>query len=290
MLRKYADNLKKKYPHITKPEEYFPVLCDGIDIGVGAMQQILLDAEDVFEGLTEKAMREEFGPNIKLAYGQPEEWFKRIYAFASTCGIDPVSHCISGGILPLIQGTALSTYFTSIHAGDFEYDVSGRIVKIKHVVDPYNKGDILVGICKGGRAEGSIRFESYALNYDHLFIFGDGDSDKTIMNFGRERGAIPIGLYTAGDEESFERAKRELTYCTRYIVPRDYSSGAPLEQVVQISLIRMVQSSCKFDYRMISSLKQGHLRDNNLVKVTEKHLAKCPECQERNKPTEYYLG
>lgn len=285
ILRKFAPAIERKYG-ITRPEDYFPQLCEreNIEIGVGAMQQVLNDAQDIFPGLSNETMRQEYAPLIRLSPGLPG-WFGRINEYASSLELTLEHHVVSAGFRPLIEGTALAAYLASIRSGTF-IDDGKTITKIKTIVDPKNKREEIIKICKGQDMHDDIPIGHYRINYDRVIVVGDGHSDKRKFNFIQERGGIAIGVYTQGDEERLQMAKKELSGRVHYLVPRDYSAASPLERVVAASLELIAQRTCTFDYRMVRALKLGHLQNRLLTELTEEHWAGCADCQKRSEKTQ----
>ena len=70
-----------------------------------------------------------------------------------------------------------------------------------------------------------------------------------------------------------------------FILPRDYSMGSIIENLV-IELVKKVSNrTCDYDYRMVHALSLDHLRNKNLIDLTTQHLNDCKDCQQRNKDT-----
>ena len=285
ILRKFAKEIERKHG-LTRIEDYFNRLCgrQGIDIGVGAMQQILLDCQDIFTGITNESMKTVYAPQIQLSPGLPD-WFPRTTSYAEQQGLDLEHHVVSAGFTPLIAGTIIAPYLTSIRSGTFLEGPAG-LEKIKHIVDPNSKREEIIEICKGQDVHEDLSIDQYHLTYDNVIVFGDGQSDQRKFNFIRERGGLAIGVYKKGDEQDLARAQRDLGGRVHYLVPRDYSAGTPLEEVVQQGLETMAKRTCTFDYRLIHALQRYHLRHPELTEVASRHLEWCNDCQERSKPTQ----
>ncbi|MBU0457504.1 MAG: hypothetical protein ABH824_06875 [Nanoarchaeota archaeon] len=296
IFRAYLEKIREKYDGknnpkiVTEPEEYFPVLCDdtNIDIGIGSMEQLLIDVRDgTFEGLTNEKMREEFGPKVKLAEGL-EIWLPSITDDAKFLDLDLSSHAISAGTKPLIEGLKIAHHFSSIRAGEYEQE-NGKLTRVKTIVDPYKKTDPLKEICKGEKVEKRRRLKDYEILYDCVVGFGDGQSDQRILNFIKELGGISIGVFKKGDQEDYYRCVRDLAGFVHYIVPRDYTYGNTLDNLTRKSLKLIAKRTCTFDFRLISALNQQHLRHPELIDITKKHLSECQDCYERSKPTQFYF-
>ena len=287
LLRKFSKEIKEKYG-IEDIENYFSTLCSGqgIDICVGAMQQILIDSKNLFGGLTNQQMRKEFAPLVKLSTGLPE-WFDRIDEYIAELNLDSTHHIVSAGFVPLIEGSPIAPYLSSIHAGNFIEDKDG-INLISHIVDPYNKMREITHICKGeGREDSRLAIDEYEINYDHVIVFGDGKSDKSMFNFVRERGGYAIGVYQKYDDSSMRKAL-ELIGNVNFIVPRDYSAGSRLEEVSKVALKQISKRNCTYDYRLVHALKLKQLRHSELINLTSSHLNSCDDCSERSKDTVIY--
>ncbi len=241
------------------------------------MQQFILDAQDIFTGLTNQAMRKEFAPQIKLAAGLPA-WFPRIDDYARSLDIEVEHHVISAGFTPLIEGTAIAPYLASIRSGTFLENERG-IYKIKTIIDPHNKREEIIKICKGLGLYADLPIGQYHINYNQVIVLGDGHSDRRKFNFVRERGGIALGVYTANDEDSFNRAREELDGRVQVLVPRDYQERTPLEKEVKQGLQRIAQRSCDFDYRFIHAWRLGQLRNPHLIQVSASHWKSCEDCQ-----------
>jgi hypothetical protein len=281
-LREYAAAIEEKHG-LTRPEDYFPILCDDIDIGIGAMQQMLLDVVDVYPGLTNDKMRDVYGPKIELSPGLPD-WFDRINDYASSLELEVEHHIISAGCQPLVEGTAIAAYATSIRAGLF-LENGKQIDRIKSIVDPNNKREEIIKICKGQTLEEDLDFQSYHINYNRVMVFGDGQSDRRKFNFTRERGGGAVGVYKKGDDASRSKAEQILGGRVHHIVPRDYSEDSPMETVVKGWLHLVSERTCSFDYRMIHALNLGQLRNEGLMDLTRGHLEGCTDCQTRSEDT-----
>lgn len=287
ILRKYAAQLLKK--HGVTPEQYLTKICgtDVTNAGVRSMQQLIFDAQDIFPWLTEQVMREEFGPQIRLARGLPE-WLPRITQFSEGLDLELRHYVVSAGCTALITGTAIADYLTPpIYAGEFEED-SGRITKIKRAIDPYSKTMWIKKICKGKDLDADLALHEYDVNYDHVVLFADGFTDRDAINFIRERGGYTIGVYNEQDPGDFEKAKRMLAGKVHFLVPRDYSSGSPLEQVVHQALDKISHKQCDYYYMLTDALPLNHIGNSSLRELTSTHLADCPDCQYRGRQTEIH--
>ncbi len=283
LFRDHAEAILKK--HGVKPEEYFSKLCgEKVDVGVGALEQLLRD-RDIFTDFSNESL-ERYGHLIKLSPGLPD-WFTRTTSDANSLGLDLEHHIVSAGCVPLIRGTPLAPFLHSIRAGRYVKDQQGW--RIGSVVEPSNKTDEIKKICKGQDLHQNVPVNGYHVNYDHVCVFGDGQSDRRKMNFIREVGGWSIGVYKKGDEADFEKAKQDLFGLVHFIVPRDYSKDSHLNIVYRRVQESIANLSCNFDYRNIHKLLVGHARHPQETELATKHLANCNDCQERSKPTEVYF-
>ncbi|MEK6951160.1 MAG: hypothetical protein AABX13_05550, partial [Nanoarchaeota archaeon] len=292
ILRTFARQIEQRYG--IQPEEYFSTLCSGqgIEIGVGAMQQFISDVrEHVFYRISNETMKNYYAQQIQLAPGLPE-WFPRINEMAKKVDLTLEHHVVSAGFTPLIEGSIIAPYLASIRSGTFiddEKEHNGKsLSRIKTIVDPNNKREKIIEICKGKDVHKDIPIDDYALRYSNVIVFGDGHSDKRMFNFIRERGGRALGVYEKDNPEALAKAQQELTGRVHYLVPRDYSAGRPLEKVVEESLHRIAQRSCRFDYRDIHALLLHHLEDEEQIEFIRRHWQSCADCQERGKETKVY--
>ncbi len=289
LLRKFSRQITEKYGGdcgIESIDDYFRILCGShdIDVGIGAMQQVLKDAQDIFKGLTNAAMREVYAPQIRLSPGLPE-WFPRINDYGAVLGLEVEHHVVSAGFAPLIEGTGLAPYLTSIRSGNF-LDDGEKITHIRSIIDPNNKREEIIKICKGRGLHEELPIGGYHINYDNLIVIGDGQSDRRKFNFVTELGGDAMGVYRPGDETALESARKELEGRVRYLLPRDYREGNSLDVTLRKLLRRKASRRCTFDYRLVHALKREQLRHSELIQITGKHLANCTDCLERSSPTE----
>ncbi len=287
ILRQFAREIEQKHG-ITKIDDYFGKLCSGqgIDIGVGAMQQILIDCRDIFTDISNESMRTVYAPQIRLAPGLPD-WFPRITAYAEQQGLDLEHHVVSAGFTPLIQGTMIAPYLASLRSGTF-LEGARDLDRIKTIVDPNNKREEIIKICKGKDVHEDLPIDQYKFMYENVIVFGDGKSDKRKFNFVRERGGLAIGVYEKGNEADLARAQRDLGRRVHHLVPRDYSANSAIEWVVQGGLEAIAKRTCTLDYRMIQALQLQHLRNQEQIELYSRHLQNCGDCQERSRPTQIW--
>ena len=282
LFKEFANNIRNKYN--VEPEDYFKVLCAGTDIGVGSLEQMLNDVkDDILPNVTNQVMRDIYGPQIELARGLPG-WFDRINQKVEHLGYKASHHVVSAGCTPFIEGTSIAQYLDSIHAGSYDDNENG-IYRMKSVVEPNNKTAEIRRICKGTSINQDLAIDNYAINYDHVILFGDGESDLRMFNFIRERGGYAIGVYGKKSKPSFTKTKRDLKGKVNFILPRDFSVGSYIEGIVLELIDKIKNRTCDFDYRMVHALGLDHLRNNDLINLTSQHLDGCKDCQQRNKDT-----
>jgi len=294
IFRKYMKNLSAVYG-ISKPEEYWK-LCEGTDMGIGYMEQIVLDAKGVFCDLTNKKMEQEFAKEVKLAEGL-FNWFTRMNKFVLKLGSGNKleHHVISVGLLPLIRGSSVSSYVNSITAGEF-LEKDGRIYKIKSIIDPFRKIESFKRICKGTNLHEDISIDKYHIKYRNAFTFGDGLSDIDLFRYARQRGAIVIAVFEPGNRKDFKKIKK-LTKINNpeesfvnLIVPRDYSKNSILNEVIQQKIYEMVEAEkhCDMTFELIHNWKLNHIENKGICSIVRKHFENCKYCQSKFYPAVYF--
>ena len=286
LFRDYAKNIEEAYN--ISPDDYFRELCEGTDIGVGSLEQMLNDVKSgVLPSVTNQVMRDEYGPQVELAKGLPD-WFDRINNMVEKMGYEASHHVVSAGCTSFIEGTKIAPYLDSIHAGEYLDDSNG-IKRIKKVVEPNNKRAEIIKICKGTGINEDLAIDNYAINYDHVILFGDGESDKRMFNFIRERGGYAIGVYGKNNKPGIDKTKRDLKGKVNFILPRDYSMGSIIENIAT-ELVKIISNrTCDYDYRMVHALSLDHLRNENLIDLTNQHLNDCKDCKQRSKNTIIFM-
>ena len=282
LFREYADNIRNEYG--IEPEDYFRVLCAGTDIGVGSLEQMLNDVKnDFLPNVTNQVMRDVYGPQVELARGLPG-WFERINQRVEDLGYQVSHHVISAGCVPFVEGTEIANYLDSVHAGEY-LDDERAIYKIKSVVEPNNKTAEIRQICKGTGINQNLPIDDYKINYDHVILFGDGESDLRMFNFIRERGGYAIGVYGLNGNPPHEKTKNKLDGKVNYILSRDYSKGSIIDLTINDLIDKIFNRNCDYDYRLVSALNLNQLKNKQLIDLTSKHLSSCDDCQERSWPT-----
>jgi len=292
IFRHFLTNLKKAYPHIKKPQDYWE-LAEKCDLGVGYMAQMVTDANNgVFPGLTNRLMVETFAPQIQLAPGIPE-WFPSINSFGlNIAGEDPEHYIISVGIEPLIRGTSVAQHATSITSGEF-IDDGNNITKIQSIVNPFEKVEFIKRIAKGGDLYSDLGMNQYHINYRNCIVFGDGETDKYMFRYIRGRGGIAICVFEKGNNAAFEKAKAKLgnkRSSVSFIVPRDYSLGSTLERVVQESLVLLQERDqhCDMDHTLVHDMIRKQIRNPEIEGIVKKHYEGCKWCQKLTTPNFYF--
>jgi hypothetical protein len=288
IFRKYFKNLQKKYG-LCSPEEWFSLLKEG-ELGVSYMEQLLRDAEETFENLSNGKMEFEFAPQQKLSPGILD-WFERINEFASKQNIQLEHHVISVGVLPLIKGTPIFPFLSSVSSGEF-LEEDGRIAKIKKTVQSFRKVESLKKILKGGEVYKNLPKDKYTLLPENSIVLGDGQSDLDIFRYIKQRGGFSIGVFKQGDRLQYKKAVELFQTNNPYraqvnrLVARDYSQGKDLEtQVKKIILnIKERKMHCTMDYHIIHNHKLEQLQNQEINRLASKHFASCVYCQDRFYP------
>ena len=303
IFRKFLSQLRGKYgERIQRPDDYWS-LCEGGDLAVKWMERFLSDSGDVFGheengeivGLTNRQMREEFAPLIKLAPGLPS-WFGRLKKRASSLGIEAENHMITSGIVPLVAGSQISPYLTSIVGGEF-LDNGKGIYQASSIVEPSRKVEHFKRICKGEDIYANLPHDGYHINYRDSFYFGDGQSDRDLSRYLKQRGGVSVGVYKPGDKNSFDKCFSVLgsenpgESHVSLILPRDYSEGSILEKKIFSVLDSMAGSGigCDMDWELVHKWKLNQIRSREVSKNVEAHFNSCSLCQEKYK-TDFVFG
>lgn len=296
IFEKYFPKLHEKYG-INKPGDLWKIYDSpkNADLEVGYMEQMIIDSSEIFGGLTNKRMEEEFAPQTQLAPGV-QDWFPRINQFAAERGIELEHHVVSVGTLPLIKGTSIAPYFASINAGEF-LDNGKSIYRIKKVLDPFRKVSIIKSICKGTNLHEDIPLEDYHILHRHSIVFGDGQSDKDMFRYIRQRGGFAVGVFEKDNTERFDKLVATLNAEDSYkssvniIAPRDYSKNSRIEKKVKEILIRMQESEskCDMDYEIVYNSRKKLLKNKEVSKLADKHFESCEFCRNRFN-TQIYFG
>jgi len=296
IFEKYLSKLHDKYG-INNPGEFWEIYnkSEHPDLEVGYMEQMIMDSKEIFGGLTNKIMEEEFAPQTKLAPGV-QDWFPRINQFAAENGIELEHHVVSVGTLPLIKGTSIAPYFTSINAGEF-LDDGKSIYRIKKVLDSFRKVSVIKSICKGADLHEDIPLEDYHILHRHSIVFGDGQSDKDMFRYIRQRGGFAVGVFEKDNGENFDKLVATLNAENSYkssvniIAPRDYSKNSRIEKKVKEILIKMQESDskCDMDYEIVYNSRKKLLKNEEVSKLADKHFKSCEFCRNRFN-TQIYFG
>lgn len=288
IFREYFKNLNKKYG-ITSPEQWFGLLKEG-ELGITYMEQMLRDAEDCFENLTNEKMKKEFANRQELAPGALD-WFERINKYAEKEEVNLEHHVISVGNLPLIQGTVIFPYFSSVSAGEF-IEQNGKIYKIKKIIQSFKKVESLKKILKGGNLHENLERKEYNILPENSIVFGDGQSDLDIFRYIKQRGGFAIGVYKKGDKTAFEKSLDLFHLNDPYecqisrLVARDYSEGSQLESQVKkiIHNIKSRSRHCNMDYPIIHNHKLNQIQNKGINEIAQKHFNSCLYCQDKFYP------
>jgi hypothetical protein len=283
IFREHLSALAEAYG-LEKIEDYWKLCNDG-EMGVGWMQQMLYDAEEGhFPGLDNERMKSHFAPLIKLSPGIPD-WFTRINQFADGQAVDLEHHVISVGVRPLIEGTSVYSHLASLQTGEYNDHDSGICIgSIKRILEPFRKVESLKEICKGtgNHLHDHLTLDEYHLDYRNVVVVGDGQSDKDMFRFIKQRGGVAIVVYENGDEQAQESLKEKMAGSVSVIAPRDYRAESSLDSEIRRTIKLLANNSCDMDYDIVHKLLLGQLRNNQIIRVAEKHLDDCGWCQERS--------
>mgnify|MGYP007066201332 CR=1 FL=1 len=291
IFREFAAQLKEVHG-VSLPEEYWR-LCNNSEMGVGWMQQLVKDAKaGVFPNLTNQRMRDHFASQIKLSPGLvtldgTANWFDRVNEYCQDNGSEGEHHVISVGVHPLIAGTAVFPNLTSLRSGTFNEDDSG-IVDIKTIVDPFRKVEDVKSICKGTDLHEDLPLDRYHINYRNVIIFGDGQSDKDMFRYIRQRGGIAVAVFEEGNWQEYRKAIKNLGDSVNIIAPRDYSGGSTLDELIKEHVGKISSEICDMDYDLVHKFLLGQLRNDAVRTVVQGHYQDCGLCQERSELKAYF--
>lgn len=285
IFKEYFPELQKKYG-LKNPEDYWK-LCSGKDKGAAWMGQFLKDSKTIFHGLTNKKMHDYFAKKIELAPGLPE-WFEKIEKHGKFFGIEIENHLISAGVLPLITGSPVAPFFKTITSGEF-LDKGNEIYKIDSIVESFRKVEYLKKICKGGDLHRDLEIGDYHINYRNLIVFGDGQSDKDLFKYAKQRGGTVVAVYKKGDKKSFDKCVSSLgapDYAHSFvnaIKSRDYNENSSLEKkVIQIlQTISESEKNCDMDWELVNNWKLNHIKNKKICEDIEAHFNSCKYCQKK---------
>jgi hypothetical protein len=288
IFRKYFENIKKKY-NFSLPEDYFS-LCKGSELGISYMEPFLKDVKETFEGINNEKMKNEFASQQRLSEGLPD-WFERINSFAKDYDLEIEHHVISVGILPLIEGTCVAPFLSSIHAGEF-IEQNNQLIKIKKIINPFRKVEVLKSILKKENFYKNIPLESYHILPQNSIVFGDGQSDLDIFRYVKQRGGYSIAVFEKGNNKEYLQRINDFDMVNsenaqiNLLAPRDYSKGGILESKVQETILNIKKGEeiCDLDYHIVHSYKIGKIQNLEIKKLAEEHFDSCSVCQNRWKP------
>ena len=280
LFRKYIDNLRVIH-RVDIPQKYWK-LCDGVHLKIGWLQQFVNDCkEGIFPGMTNEILEKEFGPQVQLSPGLPE-WFDRINEFAKELGLDISHHVISSGAEPFIKGTAVFPHLSSLYAGSFEEN-GVRIDRVGNMVSSFEKIELIKKICKGDKVDlfENISLEDYFIQRRRLFIFGDGQTDRSMFRYGLERGCVPVGVYEEGNRKVYDKTVIQLGNDVLRILPRNYREGSVLDRNVKDMLINLAETDCDMDPDLVHRYGLNQIINSEVKDVVGKHLEDCSYCSKR---------
>lgn len=286
VFRKYLKQLKRKY-HIKAPEDYWS-LCSGKDKEVTWMKQFLKDAKTTFHHLTNKQLQDEFADQVKIAEGLPL-WFKRINDYSHSLGMEPEHHVITVGLSHLVAGNRISPYLKSITGGEF-LDNGKGIYKISSIIGPFKKVENLKRICKGGDLYKDLSRDDYSINYNHVLVFGDGDTDKDLFRYIKQRGGTTIAVFEKENKKAFDKSVATLGSANfsessvNVIVPRDYSPNSKIEKKVFQTLenIAEAEKNCDMDWELVNKWLLNQIKNKDIVSTIKRHFGSCEYCRKKS--------
>lgn len=180
----------------------------------------------------------------------------------------------------MIKGTTVYPYLYSLHAGQF-HDNGRHIFKVKEVVGAFEKVRYLKIISKGKDIHTDLSVDNYFIEHRHLFVFGDGQSDKDMFRYIKQRGGQSIAVFENGNRTSYERAQKNLQSHVNLLAPRDYSPGSILETEVKKALEGIANRECGMDFDLVYRLQRKQLINPDITQIVEQHLHSCGYCQEQ---------
>ena len=188
-----------------------------------------------------------------------EDWFERINAFGSECGVVVEHYIISSGMKEIIEGTRIAGKFRSIFACEFLYDSSGKPVWPKTDVNYTNKTQFVYRINKGVLdvendvdLNRSMPDDSKRVPFCNMIYIGDGLSDVPCMKMMKAYGGYSIAVYQDRKkvEALLERNRVDFIY------PADYREGSGLDVTVRNIIRKMSISDVLFHEN--AAQKRGH--------------------------------
>ena len=200
----------------------------------------------------------EMGRSVEFFDGV-EDWFDRINAFGSECGVVVEHYIISSGMKEIIEGTRIAGKFRSIFACEFLYDSSGKPVWPKTDVNYTNKTQFVYRINKGVLdvendvdLNRSMPDDSKRVPFCNMIYIGDGLSDVPCMKMMKAYGGYSIAVYQDRKkvEALLERNRVDFIY------PADYREGSGLDVTVRNIIRKMSISDVLFHEN--AAQKRGH--------------------------------
>ena len=184
----------------------------------------------------------EMGRSVEFFDGV-EDWFERINAFGSECGVVVEHYIISSGMKEIIEGTSIKDCFTSIFACEFLYDENGAPVWPKTDVNYTNKTQFVYRINKGVLdvendldLNRSMPDDSKRVPFCNMIYIGDGLSDVPCMKMMKAYGGYSIAVYQKRDSKVEALLSRDRV---DFIYPADYSEGTGLDLTVKNIIKKM---------------------------------------------------
>ena len=184
----------------------------------------------------------EMGRSVEFFDGV-EDWFERINAFGSECGVVVEHYIISSGMKEIIEGTSISRCFKSIFACEFLYDENGGAVWAKTDVNYTNKTQFVYRINKGVLdvandldLNRSMPEDDKRVPFTNMIYIGDGLSDVPCMKMMKAYGGYSIAVYQQRDSKVEELLKKDRV---DFIYPADYREDTGLDRTVKNIIRKM---------------------------------------------------
>lgn len=245
--------------------EYF-ARCEqtGMDSGLAYMQTMIADARDgnALDGLTRDELIQ-IGRRVTPAPQLAEGLHTLKDKLSSDIQLD--HYIISAGLIPIIEGfiaeNKLDEFFPAdrIRAGDFIYNSNGIPIQVKSLIQAYDKTKHLIEIAKGDPRKLDIRMhdDEYLYPYQDLIVWGDGQTDASIMAYTLKKGGTPIATYTDGSRSAFKNTREALDDFCRMILPQNFDPSKPTYSLFKEEIERKAAIREKFPYTSLHDFSKG---------------------------------
>ena len=288
-VRQEDGSVKRVRISIKEPLDWFK-LCNAWGVahnGVGYLQQFLWDVRDgVFPNITSEYLKG-IGARVKLAPGIPGFFTQMREEWADRAAVS--SYVISVGSREIIEGSPVANEVDDIFAS--EVSSSGQIFGrknhafdgLREIISPFLKSKPLIRITKGeGRhVDDRVQHQDYKLPQQNVIYMGDGLSDIPISAYAGKKGALVICVYPQGNLAAYHEAlnNKRITDRVHWLVPRDYTKGSPLWNIVSARIERIASDErcAEFDPLSLDSYQKGNLRPAWAEEI-KSHLPACRDC------------